>query len=265
MKKINSISGMCLLIILALNSCTQEPVDVKTEIEAANVLFMDAANTGDKDALTEIYLPDVTICPPNSDAISGVENVVAAMTVNPPGAIKMLFETVSAEAYGKTAIELGKYKVMTPDESIVLDHGKYIVTWKKIGNEWKVSKDIWNTSNAPIPRAMAGDTVLFAITRVKEQDVHLIEEFSYEVFLPVYKELFPQDKAATRIFKTTSADKDGYVSFVYLADPVTSAQTHNVFQVLGEKYGKEKTTEMMQKYMSIFEDQTPYITIQQEW
>jgi len=226
MRKISSLTGICLLLIMGMISCSQGPVDVKSEIEAANIVFMDAVNTGDKDALSGIYLSDITIYPPNSEAISGVENVIAAMTATPPGVVKMLFETVSAEANGNTAIELGKYKVMTPDQSTVLDHGKYIVTWKKEDNKWKVSEDIWNTSSAPIPRAMVGDSVLFAITKVKEDMVDLVEEFSLETFLPVYQELYPQDKAVTRIFKTTTPDPDGFFYYMYTADPFSSDQTH---------------------------------------
>ncbi len=61
----------------------------------------------------------------------------------------MVFETVTAMAYGTTAIEEGKYKVLVQGE-IVVEHGKFIVIWVKEGNEWKVSKDIWNSS-MPIP------------------------------------------------------------------------------------------------------------------
>jgi ketosteroid isomerase-like protein len=150
MKKAFALISTLALILFVLSACTQEAVDVKSEIEAMNVSFMEAANNGDTEALTNIYLPDVILCPPNSEMISGVENAVAAMTAMPPGMVKMVFETVSAEAYGETAIELGKYKVMSPDEATVFDHGKYIVIWKKKGDDWKVSKDIWNTS-MPLP------------------------------------------------------------------------------------------------------------------
>ena len=252
------------VILMIFSACTQQAVDVKAEIEAANVKFMEAANTGDAEALKEIYLPDATVYPPNADAVAGIDNIIPMMTASAPAGIKMVFETVSAMAYGAIAIEDGRYKVLAPDET-VLDHGKYIVTWKKKGDIWKVSKDIWNTSNPPVPRAMAGDTVLFALTKMKEKDAHLIEEFSLDIFLPVYKELFPQDKAVTRIFKTPVADKDGYITYVYLADPFSSTQVHNVFTVLQAKYGREKTMEMMQKYLDIFKDQTPYATIQLEW
>ncbi len=264
MKKILTLASLTLLVLVFCNSCNTPEIDVIAEIEAVNVTFMEAVNAGDAEALKEIYLPDATVFPPNADAVTGIDNIIPMMTASAPAGIKMVFETVSAKAYGATAIENGRYKVLAPDET-VLDHGKYFVTWKKKGNVWQVSQDIWNTSNPPVPRAMAGDTVLFALTKIKEKDAHLIEEFSSDLFLSAYKELFPQDKAVTRIFKTPVADKDGYITYVYLADPFSSAQVHNVYTVLQAKYGKEKTMEMMQKYLDIFNNQTPYLTIQQEW
>ncbi len=148
----NLSTPLVIIVLLTIaSSCTMEPVDAKEEIQAANELFMKALNTGDVDALADIYMPDAIVCPPNSEMVTGADNIIALMTATPVGIMKMVFETVSAESFGSTAIELGKYKVLSPDESMVFDHGKYIVIWKKDNEVWKVSKDIYNTSNPPPP------------------------------------------------------------------------------------------------------------------
>ena len=56
-------------------------------------------------------------------------------------------ETVEVEGMDLYAYESGKYKLYV-DEDLMVDHGKYIVIWKKAvdGNDWKMYRDIWNTS-----------------------------------------------------------------------------------------------------------------------
>ena len=63
---------------------------------------------------------------------------------------KMLLETVTAESCGNTIIEEGRYKLYVEGDKEV-DHGKYIVTWAKEDGQWKLHRDIFNTSNpAPV-------------------------------------------------------------------------------------------------------------------
>ena len=56
--------------------------------------------------------------------------------------------TEEAEGHGNTAHEVGKYELRGADGK-VLDHGKYVVIWKKEGASWKLHRDIWTTSVAP--------------------------------------------------------------------------------------------------------------------
>lgn len=149
MKKIFLVVSAILLAIFCINSCDPGPVDVKAEIDSANAIFMEAVNNGDLDALKEVYLPDAIVYPPNSDAIKGVENILPIMMNVSQSGVRMVFESVSAIAYGAIAIDEGTYKVLGP-EDFVYEYGKYIVIWEKSGDEWKVSKDIWNSS-MPLP------------------------------------------------------------------------------------------------------------------
>ena len=54
-------------------------------------------------------------------------------------------DTVEAEAHGDTAIEVGLYTVMGP-ENEPLDRGKYIVIWKIEDGQWQIHRDILNSS-----------------------------------------------------------------------------------------------------------------------
>jgi len=54
-------------------------------------------------------------------------------------------ETVEAEGHGDTAIEIGKY-TLSWEAGNVMDRGKYVVIWKQEGGQWKLHRDIWNSS-----------------------------------------------------------------------------------------------------------------------
>jgi hypothetical protein len=53
--------------------------------------------------------------------------------------------TMEVEALGNTAIEVGTYTAAGADGKMA-DKGKYIVIWKRVGNDWKIHRDIFNTS-----------------------------------------------------------------------------------------------------------------------
>jgi ketosteroid isomerase-like protein len=54
-------------------------------------------------------------------------------------------ETIEAEEHGDTAIEIGKY-TDSGGAGNVIDRGKYVVIWKQEGGQWKLHRDIWNSS-----------------------------------------------------------------------------------------------------------------------
>ncbi len=54
-------------------------------------------------------------------------------------------ETLEVKAMGGSAVEVGKYTLYAEDNQIA-DSGKYMVSWKKINGQWKLHRDIWNTS-----------------------------------------------------------------------------------------------------------------------
>jgi ketosteroid isomerase-like protein len=54
-------------------------------------------------------------------------------------------ETTDVETEGNLAYETGRYQMRSKDGK-VLDRGKYVVVWKRSGSDWRIHRDIWNTS-----------------------------------------------------------------------------------------------------------------------
>lgn len=136
-------------LLLPLMGHAQDPVDVSDEIMAVNELFMEAIKSGDVEAIVNLYAENARVLPQGSPLMEGRENIRmmwGAMFAGGP--MQLQLKTVSADAFGSTAIEEGEYKILAPDGQAV-DHGKYIVIWKKVNGKWLLYQDIWNTSVAP--------------------------------------------------------------------------------------------------------------------
>jgi len=52
------------------------------------------------------------------------------------------FQTAELDVQGNTAIEIGAYVRRQRDGS-TFNRGRYIVIWKRVGDEWKIHRDMF--------------------------------------------------------------------------------------------------------------------------
>ena len=123
----------------------------KAAIEAANARFSADYAKGDPAAVAAHYTAGGQAFPPNGEIARGREAIQkvwkGAMDAGVKG-VKLV--TLEVEAHGDTAHEVGTY-VLVGDGGKTLDNGKYVVIWKRDGGQWKLHRDIWNTS-MPAPK-----------------------------------------------------------------------------------------------------------------
>jgi uncharacterized protein (TIGR02246 family) len=120
--------------------------DVRDAVAAANEEFMAAFNRGDAAGLAALYTENGQVLPTNSDVITGQEAIEAFwQAVMDMGITGAKVESVEVEGHGDTAIDVGKY-TLHGAEGQELDHGKYIVIWKHQDGQWKLHRDIFNSS-----------------------------------------------------------------------------------------------------------------------
>ena len=123
--------------------------EVRDAITAANEDFMAAFNRGDAAGIAALYTVNGQVLPPNGDFVTGKEAVQAVwQAIMDMGIKEAKLETVEVEDHGDTAIEVSKY-TLKGDEGQVLDTGKYIVIWKQQNGDWKLHRDIFNSSMPP--------------------------------------------------------------------------------------------------------------------
>lgn len=111
--------------------------------------FMDDFRKGDSAAIASHYGADALLMPPNSAALQG--NAIAAYWGEGfRMGLKDLKLTIT-ELFGDDDYynEVGTYEVFMENNQSV-DKGKYVVVWKKEGEQWKMHRDIWN-SDMPVP------------------------------------------------------------------------------------------------------------------
>ncbi len=136
-----------LIFLVGYAACGAD--DVREAVGAGNKKFEAAVSRSDGVGVAALYTSDGQLLPVQNDFVTGTEAIKAFWQGAFDAGIKgASLETVEFESHGNSAHEVGKYKLLDADGK-VLDHGKYIVIWKKEGATWKLHRDIWTTSVAP--------------------------------------------------------------------------------------------------------------------
>ena len=156
MKRLVFFSVLVVLIVGAFASAValaseKEVPPVRKAIEEGNAAFMAAFAAHDAAAVAALYTEDAQLLPPNADILEGQAAIQAywqgAMDM---GIDSVLFEIQEVDALGNTAVEVSLYTLYLPDGQVV-DQGKYMVVWKRLGGRWYLHRDIFDTSQPPAP------------------------------------------------------------------------------------------------------------------
>ena len=126
---------------------TQSPSTVLGAAIAAPIeQFMAAFSRGDAAGAAAVYTADAQVLPPNSDVITGQQAIQTFWQSAMDMGIKAV-KLVTVEVAGdeNTAYEVGQFTLQGA-EGQVLDAGKYVVIWRLDAGQWKLHRDIWNSS-----------------------------------------------------------------------------------------------------------------------
>ncbi len=118
----------------------------KSTIEKLNDTFETAFNKGDFAAVAGMYTEDAYLLPPGSEMAKGRSNVQAFWTKAAEAVGDLKLTTVDVKPLGNDAAsEIGTFSLMTKGQQRQPVTGKYVVVWQKVGNDWKLATDIWNS------------------------------------------------------------------------------------------------------------------------
>lgn len=142
---------LAIAVFLAGTPLVAQKNEVRSAIESANKEFVAAFARGDAAMIANLYTRDAQALPPGREIVTGREELHSFwQSVLQSGVKSASLTTVDVQQAGDIAFEVGTYEMKGGDGK-VLDRGKYLVVWKRENTEWKLYRDIWNSSEvAPI-------------------------------------------------------------------------------------------------------------------
>jgi ketosteroid isomerase-like protein len=121
----------------------------RSEIEAANAQFSAMAAKGDGAGLAALYAKDAQVMPAGSEPVKGLQAIQKFWQgALDSGIAEIGLTTIELFGRAPMATEVGQYE-LRDKAGKVLDHGKYIVVWRKQGGQWKLLRDMFSTNVPP--------------------------------------------------------------------------------------------------------------------
>jgi uncharacterized protein (TIGR02246 family) len=118
----------------------------RATIEKLNDAWTAAFNKGDAAAVAALYTEDAYVLPPGSAMVKGRAAIEAFWRQAAQQMTDAKLTTLDVLPLGRSAArEIGTVTLKTksqPPQEVV---GKYAVVWRKVGRDWKLATDIWNT------------------------------------------------------------------------------------------------------------------------
>jgi uncharacterized protein (TIGR02246 family) len=118
----------------------------KATIDKLNESFMAAFQKGDTAAIGQMYAEDAYLLPSGGEMVKGRAAIQAFWTKAAEGIGDFKLTTVDVKPLGNDAArEIGTFTLKTKGQPPQEVAGKYVVVWQKVGGDWKLATDIWNT------------------------------------------------------------------------------------------------------------------------
>ncbi|GAC27312.1 YybH family protein [Brumicola pallidula] len=138
-------------VLVTLTVPTQAAMgNERSIIELSSQKWVDTYNSNDWHALAELFTPDATMMPPNSQLVQGREAIANWQAKNESG-FRIAFDIRDIHLSGNIAYVRGRSCVFIPlgDGEYGVDVGKFLEVRKKQANgEWLIHADIFNSDGA---------------------------------------------------------------------------------------------------------------------
>jgi ketosteroid isomerase-like protein len=133
-----------LLVLILLAAGLPARAQSVAVIEAQNEKLAAAFNKGDAAGVRAMYSADAFVLPAGGEMVQGKDLLPFwRAVVERIGGFKRV--TLDVKPLGPDAArEIGRFSFSTKRE-LRETSGKYVAIWQKLGDDWKLTTDIWNT------------------------------------------------------------------------------------------------------------------------
>jgi uncharacterized protein (TIGR02246 family) len=130
----------------------QANADADRAIRAEVARWVELIKSRDGDGIAELYAADAVAMPPNQPIVSGrdaIREFWRATLQIPELSLTFAPQRIDVSHSGELAIDRGTYRLTgKPNGHELDDRGKFIEVWRKIGDDWKVAANIYNSDSS---------------------------------------------------------------------------------------------------------------------
>ena len=125
-------------------SPSQSPTDPRRAVEATVNRYVEATNSGDAEALAQLYEDDAVLLPPDHKPVEGRAAIGEFWRQGTDEGLEVT--TLRLDVEGGLGYLVGQYTLPETEEEPA-DSGKTVMCLKRQRDgSWKVTADIWNSS-----------------------------------------------------------------------------------------------------------------------
>jgi uncharacterized protein (TIGR02246 family) len=119
----------------------------RAAIAKLNEAWTAAFNKGDAAAVAAMYTEDAYVLPPGGEMVKGRAGIEAFWRQAAQQMSDAKLTTLDVLPLGPGAArEIGTVTLKTKNQPSQEITGKYVVVWLKVGADWKLATDIWNSN-----------------------------------------------------------------------------------------------------------------------
>jgi len=126
--------------------------DAAVEIKAANDKWMAAFTSKNAEGIAALYTPEARFLHPGHEMVTGRAAIQKAFTGLMASTVAAAILGVDAEVHRGSGDDSIAYEragyVFKAADGTVLDEGKYLVIWKRVGGQWFLDQDIFNSNRS---------------------------------------------------------------------------------------------------------------------
>ena len=137
--------AMCVLCAASILGCSRTdtlPADVTGALEQA-------ISRHDLAASVALFSDDAQILPQHGPAVSGRQEIEAYLNDWTTPKVTYDTDTELTLVRGDLGVEQGRYRIRNVRRGSDVEDGKYVHVWRRVGNDWKLYRIIYNTDVAP--------------------------------------------------------------------------------------------------------------------